>query len=78
MRIEEYLSQLRGARYLTSLDSSSAYHKIPMAPADTYKTAFKPRYGHSNNDNNDKDTLFGVWLKVGNQIVLPAFARGLE
>lgn len=45
-RISEALDQLNGAKYFTSIDLSSGYHQVPMAPEDIHKTAFSTRYGN--------------------------------
>jgi hypothetical protein len=45
-RIDEALDRLKDARYFTSLDIFSAYHHVPVAPEDIYKTAFTTRYGN--------------------------------
>eukprot|EP00889_Picochlorum_renovo_P006341 jgi/Picre1/33371/NNA_008695.t1 len=44
-RADDLLDQLRGAKYFTSLDMTSGYHQIPIAPEDRHKTAFRTRYG---------------------------------
>ena len=44
-RADDLLDQLQGAKYFSSLDLTSGYHQIPIAPEDRAKTAFKTRYG---------------------------------
>jgi hypothetical protein len=44
--ISETLDRLIGAAWFTTLDLKDAYHRIPIKPADRWKTAFRTRYGH--------------------------------
>ena len=44
-RIDDLLSQLKGARVFNSLDLRDGYHQIPINPADRHKTAFVCQYG---------------------------------
>ena len=44
--ISEILDRLTGATHLTKLDLKDAYHRIPIAEKDRWKTAFRTRYGH--------------------------------
>jgi hypothetical protein len=44
--INEAINRLAGARYCTKLDIREAYHRLRLAPGDTWKTAFCMRYGH--------------------------------
>ena len=45
-RIDDTLDALGGAKYFSTLDLCSGYHQLPMAPADTEKTAFSTPDGH--------------------------------
>ena len=44
--ISETLDRLGGAAVYTKLDLRDAYHRIPIAEKDIWKTAFRTRYGH--------------------------------
>ena len=44
--ISETLDRLSGAAVYTKLDLRDAYHRIPIAEQDVWKTAFRTRYGH--------------------------------
>ena len=45
-RIDDTLDALGGAKYFSTLDLCSGYHQLPMAQADTEKTAFSTPDGH--------------------------------
>jgi hypothetical protein len=44
--ISETLDRLMGSACFTLLDIKDAYHRIPIKPADRWKTAFHTRYGY--------------------------------
>ena len=44
--LSEILDRLGGACVYTKLDLRDAYHRIPIAKDDIWKTAFRTRYGH--------------------------------
>lgn len=44
--ITDILDQLGSAKYFSVFDLASGFHQIPMAPADSHKTAFSTPYGH--------------------------------
>jgi hypothetical protein len=44
--ISEILDRLTGKKFLSKLDLQDAYHRIPIAEGDRWKSAFRTRYGH--------------------------------
>lgn len=44
--IQETLDQLGASKYFTTLDLTSGYHQVPVAPEDQEKTAFTTEGGH--------------------------------
>jgi len=44
--IDEFMDELHGAKWFTSLDMRSGFHKIRMKAADQFKTAFQTHHGH--------------------------------
>ena len=44
--LSEILDRLSGVKVCTKLDMRDAYHRIPIAEGDIWKTAFRTRYGH--------------------------------
>jgi hypothetical protein len=44
--IEEFLDELKGASWFSSMDLCAGFHQIPMHPNDCFKTAFQTHHGH--------------------------------
>jgi hypothetical protein len=44
--IDEFLDEVAGAKYFSTIDLASVFHQIRMVPEDEAKTAFKIHHGH--------------------------------
>jgi hypothetical protein len=44
--IDEFLDEIVGAQYFSTIDPTSGFHQIRMVPTDEAKTAFKTHHGH--------------------------------
>jgi hypothetical protein len=44
--IDEFLDELNGASWFSSLDLCAGFHQIPTCEEDCYKTAFQTHHGH--------------------------------
>jgi hypothetical protein len=44
--IDEFLDELKGASWFSSLDLCAGFHQIPLNPEDCYKTTFQTHFGH--------------------------------
>ena len=44
--IDEFMDELAGSKWFTSLDMRSGFHQIRMKEADQYKTTFQTHHGH--------------------------------
>ena len=43
--IDDLLDQLQGAKFFTKIDLASGYHQVQVHRTDTWKTAFKTKFG---------------------------------
>jgi hypothetical protein len=44
--IDEFLDEITGAQYFSTIDLASGFHQIRMVPADEMKTTFKTHHMH--------------------------------
>jgi hypothetical protein len=44
--IDEFLDEIAGAKFFSTIDLASSFHQIRMVPEDKAKTAFKTHHGH--------------------------------
>jgi hypothetical protein len=44
--INEFMDEIADAKFFSSIDLASGFHKIRMVPADEVKTAFKTHHDH--------------------------------
>eukprot|EP00253_Pinus_taeda_P003011 PITA_03011 len=44
-RIDDFLDQLKGAKYFSKIYLNLGYHQVPIEPSDVWKTAFKAKEG---------------------------------
>jgi hypothetical protein len=44
--IDEFLDEIAGAKFFSTIDLASGFHQIRMVPEDEAKTAFKTHHGH--------------------------------
>jgi hypothetical protein len=44
--IDEFLDEITGAQYFSTIDLALGFHQIRMVPADEMKTAFKTHHEH--------------------------------
>jgi hypothetical protein len=44
--LDEFLDELKGASWFSSLDLCARFHQIPMSTADCHKTAFQTHHDH--------------------------------
>jgi hypothetical protein len=44
--IDEFLDEIAGAQYFSTIDLASGFHQIRMVPTDESRTAFKTHHGH--------------------------------
>jgi hypothetical protein len=44
--IDEFLEEIAGAQYFSTIDLASGFHQIRMVLVDEVKTAFKAHHGH--------------------------------
>jgi hypothetical protein len=44
--IDEFLDEIAGAQYFTTIDLALGFHQIRMVPEDEAKATFKAHHGH--------------------------------